>query len=473
MPTSDLLGFNTDRVWDTEAAFLHLKASGLAESKRTAERTLQRLRLLPPELNETGLLDELSRPANPLLMGWALNKWRAKRKRVFFVQLHDLPDGRPCLHANDARGARYWIPLFDAIDSGTLIHQLHRLQQEVGRSIVIVPHGELLRYLRQQQLPEDIAVVLHPFLPVLDVSKTAVNESKKLPDYLKQLEAESIHFIREAVAEADKPAMLYSVGKDSAVMLHLIRKAFYPAPPPMPLLHIDSRWKFQETYLFRDHMAQLSGMDLLVYVNPELIEKDINPFIQDADTYNDITRSAALRKAIDRYRFDLLFSGSRRDDEPSRATERFFSFRTATHAWEARQQRPEIWRLYNAKKQSGESVRAFPLSNWTEFDIWHYIYHESIPVVPLYFARERPVVNRNGQMLLVDDHRFALRPDEKIEELQVRFKSLGCYPLTSAVPSSAASVADILAEMLQARANDQSSIGVKTKSTAKIKGNRL
>ncbi|WP_229218090.1 sulfate adenylyltransferase subunit CysD [Rugamonas apoptosis] len=273
--------------------------------------------------------------------------------------------------------------------------------------------------------------------------------------HLKRLEAESIHLIREAVAEAGNPAMLYSAGKDSAVMLHLARKAFHPAPPPFPLLHIDTRWKFQELYLMRDQMVKASGMELLVHVNPEAIAKDINPFDHGSAMHTAITETEGLKQALDKYRFDMVFGGARRDAERSRAKERIFSLRGPSHRWDPGQQRPEMWDLFNTRKSQGESIRVFPLSNWTELDIWQYIHQQAIPVVPLYCARERPVVLRDGMLLAVDDHRFRLLPGEQIVEKLVRFRSLGCYPLTGAIASHAATVPEIILELLNVRGSER------------------
>lgn len=279
--------------------------------------------------------------------------------------------------------------------------------------------------------------------------------AQPLPPHLRQLEAESIHIIREAVAEAQNPVLLYSIGKDSSALLHLISKAFYPSPPPLPMMHVDTRWKFREMYLFRDHMAKVSGMELLLHTNPEAIAQDINPFDHDTNLYINITKIEGLKQAIDHHKFDVLFGGARRDEEKSRAKERIFSFRTASHRWDPKQQRPELWNLYNTKKNKGESIRVFPLSNWTELDIWQYIYLQNIPVVPLYFAKERPVVQRHGTLLMVDDDRFRLMPDETIEQREIRFRSLGCYPLTGAIESSATNVKEIIMELIDARKSER------------------
>ena len=265
--------------------------------------------------------------------------------------------------------------------------------------------------------------------------------------HLERLEAESIHIMREVVAEANRPVMLYSVGKDSAVMLHLARKAFHPSPPPFPLLHVDTTWKFQEMYKLRNRMAEESGMELLVYQNPEAQEKGINPF-DHGPLHTDMWKTEGLKQALDKYGFDAAFGGARRDEEKSRAKERIFSFRTASHGWDPKNQRPELWNLYNARKAKGESIRVFPISNWTELDVWQYIGLNDIPIVPLYFAAKRPTVERDGMLLMVDDDRFPLKPGEVPVERSVRFRTLGCYPLTGAVESEAATLSEVIQETL-------------------------
>ena len=266
--------------------------------------------------------------------------------------------------------------------------------------------------------------------------------------HLQSLEAESIDIMREAVSEAENPVMLYSIGKDSSVMLHLALKAFYPSRPPFPLLHVDTTWKFREMIAFRDQTAARLGLDLLVHVNPEAVEQDINPFTHGSSVHTDVWKTQGLKQALDKYGFDAAFGGARRDEEKSRAKERIFSLRSAQHRWDPKMQRPELWRLYNSRKNKGESVRVFPLSNWTELDIWQYIYLNNIPIVPLYFAKERPVVERDGTLIMVDDERMPLTPGETPMMKSVRFRTLGCYPLTGAVESSAATLSDIIQEML-------------------------
>jgi sulfate adenylyltransferase subunit 2 len=266
--------------------------------------------------------------------------------------------------------------------------------------------------------------------------------------HLQRLEAESIHILREVVAECERPVMLYSIGKDSAVMLRLAMKAFHPGKPPFPLLHVDTTWKFRAMYEMRERMAAETGMELIVHVNPEGLKAGINPFDHGSAVHTDIMKTQGLKQALDQGGFDAAFGGARRDEEKSRAKERIFSFRNAQHQWDPKNQRPELWSLYNAKKKQGESIRVFPLSNWTELDIWQYIYLENIPVVPLYFAAERPVVERGGSLIMVDDERMRLLPGEKPVMKKVRFRTLGCYPLSGAIESEADSVAAVIREML-------------------------
>ncbi|MFL5259327.1 MAG: sulfate adenylyltransferase subunit CysD [Hyphomicrobiales bacterium] len=266
--------------------------------------------------------------------------------------------------------------------------------------------------------------------------------------HLERLEAESIHIIREVAAECEKPVMLYSIGKDSAVMLHLAMKAFYPAKPPFPLMHVDTTWKFRDMIRFRDETVRKLGLDLIVYTNPDGLERNVNPFDHGSALHTQIMKTDALKQALDKYGFDAAFGGARRDEEKSRAKERIFSFRDSRHRWDPKSQRPELWSLYNARKNKGESIRVFPLSNWTELDIWQYIFLENIAIVPLYFAKERPIVWRDGQMIMVDDERMRLDPGEKPEMRVVRFRTLGCYPLTGAIESSASNLLEIIQEML-------------------------
>jgi sulfate adenylyltransferase subunit 2 len=273
--------------------------------------------------------------------------------------------------------------------------------------------------------------------------------------HLKRLEAESIYIMREVAAQAENPVMLYSIGKDSSVMLHLALKAFYPGKPPFPFLHVDTTWKFREMYQFRDNTAKEHALDLIVHINQEGLALGVNPFTHGSAVHTDVMKTQSLKQALDKYGFDAAFGGARRDEERSRAKERVFSFRSAQHRWDPKNQRPELWRLYNARKRKGESIRVFPLSNWTELDVWQYILLERIPIVPLYFAKERPIVEREGALIMVDDDRIPLEPGEKPAMRMVRFRTLGCYPLTGAVESDAATLEAIVWEMLLARTSER------------------
>jgi sulfate adenylyltransferase subunit 2 len=466
----DLLGLDSHKVWDTELAFAHLKARGEAATKRTAERRLNALGLLPQELTFQTLLDECGHAPNRLVLEWAIGQARKRRNRVLFVQLHTLPSGQACLHANDARGARFWVPMVN-LCAKSIWEALTELKSHIGKPISVFPHGLLTAYLRTTPSTSDIQFCHQAYRPIIATGLNLMDNMKPhatTSPHLKRLENESIHILREAVAEAQNPVMMYSIGKDSGVMLHLARKAFYPAPPPFPLLHVDTRWKFQEMYQFRDFMARESGMELLVHTNPEAIEKNINPFDHGSALHTDITKTEGLKQALDHYKFDVVFGGARRDEEKSRAKERVFSFRTATHRWDPKTQRPELWNLYNTRKSQGESIRVFPLSNWTELDIWQYIYQENIPMVPLYFAKPRPVVVRPEMIMLVDDDRCRLLPGEEVQIKKVRFRTLGCYPLTGAVESEAETVENILLEIINARQSERQGRKIDTDSSGSM-----
>lgn len=450
------LGLDEPRVWSTDSAFEHLRTVGEVDTKRTAERRMNDYGLWPKLLEPEELVDDLGQPTNALLVPWAIDRARAKRKLVLLAQLHT-PKGKDTLtilHANDTRGARYWFPIKGVVDQDAVVRGLKEMAEFVGKPIVVLAQDRLVPLLLDAPVPENVEFASSIYAPRLsiDLDRSPLAE---LTPHLKRLEAESIHIIREAAAEAENPVLLHSIGKDSAVMLHLTRKAFFPAPPPMPIMHVDTRWKFREMYLFRDRIAEISGMELIVFTNPEAVEKDINPFDHGTSLYVDITKVDGLKKALDKYKFDVMFGGARRDEEKSRAKERIFSFRSASHRWDPKQQRPELWSLFNTKKNKGESIRVFPLSNWTELDIWQYIYLQNIAVVPLYFAKKRPVVVRNGVILKIDDDRFRLLPGEEIEEKMIRFRSLGCYPLTGAIESTASNLPEIILEVLNAKRSER------------------
>jgi sulfate adenylyltransferase subunit 2 len=325
-----------------------------------------------------------------------------------------------------------------------------------GRSPSTRTIDKVRGWMRQQKSPVSPgnASPSAPRSPSGATAKTASRATHALT-HLERLEAESIHIIREVAAECEKPVMLYSIGKDSAVMLHLALKAFYPSKPPFPLMHVDTGWKFRDMYALRDQTAAKHGWDLIVHKNPEGVAKNVNPFDHGSALHTQIMKTDGLKQALDKYGFDAAFGGARRDEEKSRAKERIFSFRDNRHRWDPKNQRPELWNLYNARKNKGESIRVFPLSNWTELDIWQYIHKENIEIVPLYFAAERPIVWRDGQMIMVDDDRMRLNPGEKPEMRKVRFRTLGCYPLTGAIDSQASTLLDIVEEMLVATSSER------------------
>ena len=302
----------------------------------------------------------------------------------------------------------------------------------------------------------------------MSVAQISATGLSRLPWNLRRLEAESIEIMREVAAELRRPVMLYSIGKDSSVMLHLALKAFHPAPPPFPLLHIDTTWKFREMIAFRDETARRLGLNLIVYVNREGLERGVNPFASGSAIHTRVMKTEALRQALDKFGFDAAFGGARRDEEKSRAKERIFSFRSQGHGWDPRSQRPELWNLFNTRIRGGESIRVFPLSNWTELDVWQYIACENIPVVPLYFAKERPVVRRGGTWIMVDDERTPIEPGEAPQLRRVRFRTLGCYPLTGAIESEADSLEAVVAEMASARLSERQGRLIDTDETASM-----
>lgn len=458
-PSSDL-DSNPYPVREGEAAD-RFSAGAVPPARLGVAHVLETLKLRARPIDAADVADELGRPARHLVLRWAIAEARKQDKHVLFVQLGVLAGGESCLHANAEHGLPVSVPLRSQDDAGVQA-ALSALRRQFDKPLAVFPHGELVGRMRALGSVPDIALCPQAYQPVLDCPDALLNRSHgtrsssdTLSPHLRQLEAESIHILREAVADARNPAMLYSIGKDSAVMLHLARKAFFPGTPPFPLLHVDTRWKFQEMYLFRDFMAKRSGMELIVHVNPQAIERDINPFVHGSALHTDITKTEGLKQALDQHRFDVVFGGARRDEERSRAKERVFSLRSETHRWDPRNQRPEPWDLYNTRKRQGESLRVFPLSNWTELDVWQYILNQRIPVVPLYFAQPRPVVVRPDMIMMVDDDRCRLQDGERIELRTVRFRTLGCYPLSGAIESNAQTVEDILVELIHARQSER------------------
>jgi sulfate adenylyltransferase subunit 2 len=373
--------------------------------------------------------------------------------------------GLLCVRA--ARGQLLWLAFGGPLEARHYLAFLSRLPQRKGVVELAIPgsarllrvpelrewleaHAGSIRLVDPEVGAPSVAMPTTRSIPIESAERTAMNLT-----HLQRLEAESIHIMREVVAEADKPVMLYSVGKDSAVMLHLAMKAFYPSKPPFPLMHVDTRWKFRDMYAFRDRMVKELGLELITHVNPEGVAKNINPFTHGSAIHTDIMKTEGLKQALDKHGFDAAFGGARRDEEKSRAKERIFSFRSAQHRWDPKNQRPELWKVYNARKHKGESLRVFPLSNWTELDIWQYIYLQKIPIVPLYYAAERPVVERNGTLIMVDDDRMPLGAGEVPMMRKVRFRTLGCYPLTGAIESEADTLPAIIQEMLLTKTSER------------------
>jgi sulfate adenylyltransferase subunit 2 len=436
-------------------------------------------------LKEWGWLPHTNEQASATILGEAVQK----RFRVFVGKDWKLPNIKftkqdyCLLYVKDLRGKLFWNFYPYPLSEDSYVEFCQKLLDANPAGIALELHFAGLSYTpklaswvtnnNQHVLLRDtsnpVSGIDIPSVTPLTQSKRKVSmasDNQNTPSeksvldpktltHLQRLEAESIHIMREVVAEADNPVMLYSIGKDSAVMLHLALKAFYPAPLPFPLLHVDTGWKFKDMYAFRDQMKKEHGFELLVHMNPEGVAQGINPFTHGSQIHTDIMKTQGLKRALDKYGFDVAFGGARRDEEKSRAKERIFSFRNSQHRWDPKQQRPELWNLYNTKKQKGESIRVFPISNWTELDIWQYVYLENIPIVPLYFAQERPVVVRDGTLIMVDDERMPLARGEVPMIKKVRFRTLGCYPLTGAVQSQADTLQQIIQEMLLTKTSER------------------
>ena len=480
-----LLAGGSDIIWSIND--LRPSAGGTDEgaSKRTLERWISTIPWLESSHQASDQLDELNRPARQLVFDALVMGARKKRKATLFVQLNRLPnmnddqqlEENSVLVAEDGKGAKRWCLLRD--DKIPLLLAGLKLLA-AGKPTIFFPSGSLVATCREfkrlgQIVAKNIDIATGQFSEPNTSNNTYMSETKTMAktqptklSHLDRLEAESLYIIREVMAHAENPVMMYSAGKDSAVMLHLAQKAFYPSPPPFPLMHVDTRWKFQAMYDFRDAMAEASKMELIVHTNPEGIEKNINPFDHGSSLHTDIMKTQGLKQALDLHKFDVAFGGARRDEEKSRAKERIFSFRSNSHRWDPKNQRPELWNLYNSRKAPGESVRVFPLSNWTELDIWQYIYRENVPIVPLYFAAERPVVERNGMLIMVDDDRMKLLPGESIEMKEVRFRTLGCYPLTGAVESSATDLSQIMLELLQSQTSERQGRAIDSDGSASM-----
>jgi sulfate adenylyltransferase subunit 2 len=469
----------TARFWDTHEVHEALAEAGVEQNLRTTERQLEKADWLPEARKPEDVTDELDRPLIQLVVTSLENEAKRKRWQSLVLQSRTMDDGRTLVMANDGRLGRRWRYLDKGFGTDDLERALVQLTN--GKPAFVWPHGELCATCRdvvarakthELELDGGVKVIfaLTAYRSILTPNPGQRGHTAATDEmtHLDRLEAESIHIIREVIAQAENPVMLYSVGKDSSVMLHLARKAFYPSPPPFPLMHVDTRWKFQAMYDFRNRMAEESGMELIVHINPEGVEKDMNPFDHGSALHTDVMKTQGLKQALDKHGFDVAFGGARRDEEKSRAKERVFSFRTETHRWDPKNQRPELWNLYNGYKNPGESIRVFPLSNWTELDIWEYIYRENIPIVPLYFAAERPVVERDGMLMMVDDDRMRLLPGEEIQTRLIRFRTLGCYPLTGAIDSDADNLSSIVLELLQSRTSERQGRAIDSDSSGSM-----
>ena len=454
--------------WDTKSVHALITQDSNEQTLRTTERLLESSGLLPACLKLEDIRDEFDR--NPILKVVTQLDKQARQKRFLSLVIQQYAGERTgwVLFANDGRMGRRWLYLHDITDAQSLLVALKTLAGD--KNLVVWPHGQLTTGIRQlvhanggHDIKLDAGNIIRLGTVAYQGEKLKARSSPvfKAPAVdgqltnLDRLEAESIHIMREAVAQADNPVMLYSCGKDSSVMLHLARKAFSPGPLPFPLLHIDTRWKFQALYEFRDDLAKADDVDLIVHVNQEGVHKDINPFDHGSALHTSVMKTGGLIQAMQKHQFDIALGGARRDEEKSCAKERVFSPRASTHHWDPKNQRPEIWNLYNSHKNKDESIRVFPLSNWTELEIWQYIYREQIPLVSLYFAAERAVVERHGLLLMVDDDRFELFDNENIRIKKVRFRSLGCYPLSGAIESNAEDLPSIIHELLQSKQSER------------------
>jgi sulfate adenylyltransferase subunit 2 len=414
----------------------------VVEAERIASQIFGAVEVLEDIRNGSG--EQLNRLVIPSLKSWI----ETSEAEVFFAEivLSDIL----VISGLNGKSKFYRLKIVSAASVGEAIGRL-------GRECGIVPHGRVHKLLCDARLPEGVFLIDFAHPPTFSIPPRPSGSMKKLPGHLRSLESESIRIIREAVASARKPAMLFSLGKDSMVMLRLAEKAFAPEPVPFPIVNIDTRWKFQDMNLFRDWVKTRNDLDFVHYINPEAVERDINPFDHGSALHTEVTKTRALTRILEENGFDFVFGGARRDEEKSRAKERIFSVRSFDHSWNPRHQRPELWNHFNTVLTNGQTMRVFPLSNWTELDVWRYVEVEELPLVPLYFARIRPVVKRDGGLIMVDDDRFRLSPGENVEFKSVRFRSLGCYPLSGAIESRASSVAQIIDELQTTASSERSS----------------
>ncbi len=447
-----------DSSGSTNTLVNDLENYGFPVSRRHTLRLVNQILGSPPISSVTEVISANGATLNSLVTEpMEANLSMRRGTRTLFVS-HVSIESKDLLVANDRGGERWWVKV-ESNTRPSIETSLAALRDIVGRDISVIPHGQAHEKFFGINMPTGVTIVdwAHPPLAYEPPRSGRAAETSASQRHLDVLEAESIRIIREAVAVSKNPAMLFSMGKDSMVMLALAEKAFWPDPVPFPLVMIDTRWKFQEMYRFRDWIEARPDLDVIVHVNPNAIRDNINPFEHGSAHHTDVTKTQALKQIFDDYHFDYVFGGARRDEEKSRAKERVFSVRSSTHGWNPKRQRPELWNLYNTRLAESQSMRVFPLSNWTELDVWRYVERESIPVVPLYFSKVRPFVERSGSLIMVDDERFRLAPHEKIHFEPIRFRTLGCYPLTGGFRSGASSVADIISELEQSKVSERSS----------------
>jgi sulfate adenylyltransferase subunit 2 len=458
-----------NKIWDSTSFYEYCLLNGYEKSKRTFEREITELDFYPETTFDV---------KDACLKKFIYQAWvdicNSKRLLSLNSSVSIFSNKKIFIFYEDNRGKKYWHGAPN-LSKNILINSLKVLSIKLNKHFLIWPSQDILNFYQiiVDDFGSEIIDISDNFKVTLPVSSfkkiltkknlnqannykpSSIEIKNKSLTHLEKIEAEAIHIIRETHAEAENPVMLYSVGKDSAVMLHLAKKAFYPSPPPFPLMHVDTGWKFNEMYQFRDLMANDAGMQLIVHKNQDGVKNNINPFDHGSEIHTDVMKTQALKQALDTHKFDFAFGGARRDEEKSRAKERILSFRSESHVWDPKNQRPELWDLYNFNKKKSESARVFPISNWTELDIWQYIYKESIPIVPLYYAAVRPFVERDGTLIMVDDDRFKFYAGEKIKFIKARFRTLGCYPLTGAVESEATSMSDVLLELIQTNTTER------------------
>jgi len=470
IPTYNIYDPNKNLIpWSIKYFSEHMNKNNI----KAAERDIYSSNSLPKSILELDLLDENKNKPTIKVLNYFIAEYKRKRKTIYFIQLHKSNTGKQVLFINDYKLGKKWIWVENKIiDEIFLLKAVKSIIYAVKKDIILIPSFNIIKIFRKLfYLNNSRKIVLNNIGSakiLIEIYNKYINadyfnkykqepsiENKPDNSHLNYLESESIHIMREVFAESKKPVMLYSMGKDSAVMLHIAKKAFYPSIIPFPILHVDTRWKFREMYDFRNNLVQQEKLNLITYINEDGVKNKINPFDHGPQIHTEVMKTQALKQALNKYEFDVAFGGARRDEEKSRAKERIFSFRSESHGWDPKNQKPELWNLYNTKKKIGESIRVFPISNWTELEIWQYIYKEKIPVVPLYFSSSRPVVERNGMFIMIDDDRMKLLPNENIKFKNIRFRTLGCYPLTGAIESNAKDIASIILELIKAENSER------------------